>query len=1854
VTEVCSEEDQECVRTGRLIGHTKRGNPLVTADKSLEDGLQLNGRPVYRFRYKHRYEGDHPPEVQAAVLSILEHIELDERTIFPKLEDDELPTEEELRAWNQDSQEAYFEQRKSHWNRVGGNDAANACRERGLWPGGTLPLMRDRLLRYDYCRSQLRPCETRTEEDNPSGPSGSDSDAEADDVDASGFDDTVFPEPLTEMPAVTAGTVEARIEPELQECLLDVIDKVCDYTGKNGDAESGRANPTLNGLAAFRGSGQHYRLPGTLKVDRRWEISGMGERRSGRRTVSTSSNGEIMSPAADEREPTLPEITEAKLPSEATLRSWNIDSQVAFWKQREAYWSRPFWTAAEMQGACRQRKIYPGLSPGCGYLHGPGKRFLKDRLIRYDFCRSSLTPAELRTDAEVAAMRRSNKKTGSGKQRNRSRAAASATGYSSDESDKEAEPADGHGEKENTEEAEESEISDSDDEDINNGWPTTISAFTVAAQASADGQRPSGFPTPLEGLPEDLPCGTKNLLVAGGVTGNQHMQGQQLPNMSKNMPSEEEFGTWNRESQEGLWRQRRAYYTNRLRLSEAQRECRLKNLWPGGDKPYVVDRLLRYECCKSLLTPADTQTHDSMTQAVQREFPEGASIRMLFTDGDQEDWYSGKVHRCVNMPAQRRAGATENFQLKLPHIDVRFPDGSIEKAVPLLVDDQINAELRVETQMDIICDAMEMVVKKVERQGRRDAREDRIQAKKNEKVQAALRVQDEKWTLVWKELQGMGWTRRTPSEGIEYFLPMAPPGGRPKQVKLGRDYFGSRKQVLGFIQGKPEHEATLDEPDHAKSAAAAAAAAGGRGGADTPNWTSTLHSCVAAIPKPRSPPAELAKAPIDLSKDMSPVSQAAAAAGQVAEGLLNWLYTEFAEGTRVRLVFANKNSEMVWYSGKVHRVKLSTTTGAGRKASKGRKYPHADVIFDDGSFERGVPLLTRVNQHTLPSPNPELRHETDFDLVCDAIDNLIKQVEQKVAPITSKMALRAIVPRSATQTRQCRECGGLGHFAKTCPLRLQVAAGKPAVPAAIGGPRYTAAEKKERKERAARPPPLHPPRPVRDPNSTCKACRGAHTKHSCGRQKTAETVAATTGATPQRQCRLCGGFGHFAKTCKLGAGEWKDRVHKRPPPPPVPPSDRVWPAQETQDLMEMVALKGDRAVRDAGLDYWGDVAKELGTQRSAFACQQYYLWTSGKDENMERVSPKFVHPDVHASMQKLCEKVEDIQFLCAKCGLPKATRRGWCQSRVCVQRRANLASGGIGPGQPMLQIDYEASLRSMKAQDHKSRRDPMAVWLGNDPLRPRAKLVDGKPVLFEPDPPPPRQETRGRPLGSTNKKRKLEQAGKVPPVQPALAPDAARAAVAAGATGVVEDGAGGYLLEPDGDATGAKKQRKVPGPQRGQKTAFNFWVAEVKEGIKAEHPGINATRGGLSALLGERWKALSVAERAPYEKMREDAAAVAQQAAAATAAAAAAAVATQVAVEWRPSDAPFIPSGATATHGMPVQLVVPPASTAPSPAAAAAPLGPASSSQLPGTGLGSSIGHLPPAPPPSAAPVGGDLSLAIGGNGSSSSSASGGASADLQQDKAPAAVVASSQQRALVYQQQQAALQTAEAATAEASAAAAAAGGTALPVVVPPPSQSPTIPSPLPGLDEDARFGAPVDETETSRRAEALQKERQKERQRELLAEQQQRERQRRRLEHEQQLAAQQAKAAKKKKGWAAGAASQLPAGVHKKYTNGKANDLDGPADPQPAVSSTTPATAPAAAATAVAAAPATAAAAAVSVKRKPGRPRKVVPPPGSEPVPAAPPTWAQPARDGARSSGRSVKQVSVYDPEAEASKPQW
>ena len=62
--------------------------------------------------------------------------------------------------------------------------------------------------------------------------------------------------------------------------------------------------------------------------------------------------------------------------------------------------------------------------------------------------------------------------------------------------------------------------------------------------------------------------------------------------MSKKLPSEEELRTWTRASQEAFWQQRRSFW-NRFKVTELQRECRKRGIWPGGDQPYIKDRLLQ-------------------------------------------------------------------------------------------------------------------------------------------------------------------------------------------------------------------------------------------------------------------------------------------------------------------------------------------------------------------------------------------------------------------------------------------------------------------------------------------------------------------------------------------------------------------------------------------------------------------------------------------------------------------------------------------------------------------------------------------------------------------------------------------------------------------------------------------------------------------------------------------------------------------------------------------------------------------------------------------------------------------------------------------------------------------------------------------------------------------------------------------------------------------------------------------------------------------------------------------------------------------------------------------------------------
>ena len=87
-----------------------------------------------------------------------------------------LPTQQELATWDKPSQLAFWEQRRTYWGSGKGSggtgwsgwklgDLQREARKRGIFPGGDIGFVRNRLLRYDYCKDQLLACETRSEED---------------------------------------------------------------------------------------------------------------------------------------------------------------------------------------------------------------------------------------------------------------------------------------------------------------------------------------------------------------------------------------------------------------------------------------------------------------------------------------------------------------------------------------------------------------------------------------------------------------------------------------------------------------------------------------------------------------------------------------------------------------------------------------------------------------------------------------------------------------------------------------------------------------------------------------------------------------------------------------------------------------------------------------------------------------------------------------------------------------------------------------------------------------------------------------------------------------------------------------------------------------------------------------------------------------------------------------------------------------------------------------------------------------------------------------------------------------------------------------------------------------------------------------------------------------------------------------------------------------------------------------------------------------------------------------------------------------------------------------------------------
>jgi hypothetical protein len=101
------------------------------------------------------------------------------------------------------------------------------------------------------------------------------------------------------------------------------------------------------------------------------------------------------------------------------------------------------------------------------------------------------------------------------------------------------------------------------------------------------------FPEPLTEPPE-LPSGEED---AG-------------PFSQQTLPKMEELRTWTRASQVKFWEYRRSLYKNRMKASELMRECRKRDIYPGGDKVNIIDRLLRFDFCRGQLIERELWTEE--------------------------------------------------------------------------------------------------------------------------------------------------------------------------------------------------------------------------------------------------------------------------------------------------------------------------------------------------------------------------------------------------------------------------------------------------------------------------------------------------------------------------------------------------------------------------------------------------------------------------------------------------------------------------------------------------------------------------------------------------------------------------------------------------------------------------------------------------------------------------------------------------------------------------------------------------------------------------------------------------------------------------------------------------------------------------------------------------------------------------------------------------------------------------------------------------------------------------------------------------------------------------------------------
>ena len=106
------------------------------------------------------------------------------------------------------------------------------------------------------------------------------------------------------------------------------------------------------------------------------------------------------------------------------------------------------------------------------------------------------------------------------------------------------------------------------------------------------------FPPISETPPVGLAYGRADKLVDGV-----------LPDLAKTLPTEAELAQWSKASQLAFWEQRRLFWgRSKWKMTELQRECRKRDIWPGGDLPDVRHRLIRCDCCRSELLSCETKT----------------------------------------------------------------------------------------------------------------------------------------------------------------------------------------------------------------------------------------------------------------------------------------------------------------------------------------------------------------------------------------------------------------------------------------------------------------------------------------------------------------------------------------------------------------------------------------------------------------------------------------------------------------------------------------------------------------------------------------------------------------------------------------------------------------------------------------------------------------------------------------------------------------------------------------------------------------------------------------------------------------------------------------------------------------------------------------------------------------------------------------------------------------------------------------------------------------------------------------------------------------------------------------------